>query len=111
MEAVARSLALRELERRGVSVHHLKVPATSISRMVLMKCCSQETFLRRVIESGGSAESKIYEVEEGVIRAQGSDVVCPRDGKVGSAYCDAITAEDVGPADMMLSYTWSKPRC
>ena len=36
----------------------------------------------------------------------GANVTCPRDGRDGTAYCDAIDSCDVGKAQYMLSYTW-----
>ena len=52
-------------------------------------------------------EAKIYEIEPGVIRATGAEKLCPRDHRKGAAYVDAIDADAVGRATMMLSYTWN----
>ena len=42
----------------------------------------------------------------GLIRQKGQNVVCPRDGELGAAYVDSIGSEHVGPANIMLSYSW-----
>ena len=75
-----------ELDLRGVSVWHLK-----------------HVLLEEVRQTGGSEDSKIYEIEPTVIRAKGPKLICPRDGREGTAYVDAIGDEAAGPADFMLS--------
>eukprot|EP00451_Oxyrrhis_marina_P025434 CAMPEP_0204337370 /NCGR_PEP_ID=MMETSP0469-20131031/20250_1 /ASSEMBLY_ACC=CAM_ASM_000384 /TAXON_ID=2969 /ORGANISM="Oxyrrhis marina" /LENGTH=610 /DNA_ID=CAMNT_0051321389 /DNA_START=8 /DNA_END=1840 /DNA_ORIENTATION=- len=75
---------------RGVSVHHL---------------CNG--FLDAVGRAGLGRDSKVYEIEKDVIRAQGADLICPRDERKGTAYVDAIDGDDeAGRAVFMLSYTW-----
>lgn len=78
------------LQGKGVSVHHL---------------CTD--FLDTVIAKGYPRSAKVYEIERDVIRAAGAVLLCPRDGRVGCAYVDAINSEAVGLADVMLSYTWA----
>ena len=77
----------------GVSVHHLST-----------------VFADRVkkapVPGGHHGPKKVYDIVESVICSTGKDTVCSRDGRKGSAYVDAIDAEDVGPATHMLSYTW-----
>ena len=75
-----------ELDLRGVSVWHLK-----------------HVLLEEVRQTGGSEDSKIYEIEPTVIRPKGLNLICPRDGREGTAYVDAIGDEAAGPADFMLS--------
>lgn len=59
------------------------------------------------IEDKEFNEINIYDVEKGVIRAEGLNVKCPRDGKMGAAYVDCLEGEDhVGEANIMLSYAW-----
>lgn len=54
------------------------------------------------------SKHKVYEIEENVIRKLGKDLICPRDGRKGCAYVDAIDddAHNAGKATHMLSYTW-----
>ena len=75
-----------ELELRGVSVWHLK-----------------HVLLEEVRQTGGTEDSKVYEIEPLVIRAKGPDLICPRDGRTGTAYVDAIGDEAAGRANFMLS--------
>jgi len=75
-----------KLDLRGVSVWHLK-----------------HVLLEEVRQTGGSEDSKIYEIEPTVIRPKGLNLICPRDGREGTAYVDAIGDEAAGPADFMLS--------
>jgi len=56
---------------------------------------------------GLTPESSIRDLEKHVIRPFGESTRCPRDGRMGSAFVDAISGEDkVGKANFMLSYTW-----
>jgi len=65
------------------------------------------TFADEVEAAGFSKDTPIYELEPIVIRSKGQHVVCPRDGRPGAAYVDAIQEPDaVGPATHMLSYSW-----
>ena len=73
------------LQLQGVNVLHLRTE-----------------FLEAAVQAAG-ADAKVYHVEP-MIRARGKTTLCPRDGRMGSAYVDAIGA--AGPADFMLSYTW-----
>ena len=75
-----------ELDLRGVSVWHLK-----------------HVLLEEVRQTGGSEDSKIYEIEPLVIRPKGPNLICPRDGRTGTAYVDAIGDEAAGRANFMLS--------
>ena len=54
------------------------------------------------------SKHKVYEIEEKVIRELGKNLICPRDGRRGCAYVDAIDdgAHNAGKATHMLSYTW-----
>lgn len=85
-----------ELELRGVSVDYLAT-----------------TFLDEICAAGFSKSTMVYEIEPGVIRTKGQDLVCPRDNRMGTAYVDAICpgpdashAGKIGRATYMLSYTW-----
>lgn len=82
-------------EMRAVSVAHLSnVLAASITN------------------AGLSTNDVVYEVEPVVIRPPGENVVCPRDGERGAAYVDCFgDPDDVGPATVMLSYTWGYKVC
>ena len=74
---------------RGVSVHHLEI-----------------VFWQRLLSNGQDKNSKVYEVEP-LIRKHSEQEICPRDGRPGSAYVDAIHEEiDAGISKYMLSYTW-----
>jgi len=39
--------------------------------------------------------------------ARGHNFICPRDGRQGASYVDALPQEHAGPATVMLSWTWS----
>lgn len=79
-----------DIRFRGVSVYHLS-----------------NDLMEHVRRAGLPRESRVYDIEELVIRAAGQTIKCPRDGKMGSAYCDAITTKDhIGRSNLMLSYTW-----
>ena len=75
------------LQLQGVSVLHL-----------------QTEFLEAVVQAVG-ADAKVYQVEP-LIRSRGETTRCPRDGKLGCAYVNAIGNGAAGPADFILSYTW-----
>ena len=75
-----------KLDLRGVSVWHLN-----------------HVLLEEVRQTGGSEDSKIYEIEPTVIRAKGPKLICPRDEREGTAYVDAIGDEAAGRANFMLS--------
>ena len=66
-----------------------------------------DVFLAEVAAVGLSSDSKVYEVEPSVIRGKGKDIICPRDGRLGSAYVDCVPNEHVGLSSVMLSYGWS----
>jgi len=75
---------------RGVSVHYLNT-----------------AFVEDLEAAGFSRESTIHDIEERVIRGKCAGVTCPRDGRAGSAFVDAIEGVDhAGRANFMLSYTW-----
>ncbi|CAB9496912.1 Polyubiquitin (Fragment) [Seminavis robusta] len=68
--------------------------------------------LREVRESGLDESATIYDLEslheEGrsIIRKKGQQVVCPLDGRIGAAYVHSLEQDQVGPASIMLSYSW-----
>eukprot|EP00435_Cladocopium_sp_Y103_P072810 s246_g41.t1 len=82
--------AEQNLDLHGVSCHHLKND--------LMDC----------IRSHGQELSSVsVHGIEPLIRARGQDVMCPKTGKLGSSYVDALQGEDhVGMSNFMLSYSW-----
>jgi len=93
-----------ELELLGVSVHHL---ANDFLDEVRQRK-NWWSFFR-------SAENyKIYDIEDlsklndnGIIREKGKDTTCPIDGRQGAAYVHTLQGDEhVGPASIMLSYTW-----
>ena len=89
----------QNLDLLGVSVHHLR---TIFIDLVHAK----------YPDSGN--DTTIYEIEDlrkldtnGIIRENGKDTMCPIDGRRGAAYVHTLQgAEHVGPASIMLSYTW-----
>jgi len=80
----------KNLSSRAPSVHFLKC-----------EFCAD-------VEAGGFApDCSVYEIEADIIRARGSDVLCPRDGRLGAAYVDTLSSDkNVGPATHFLSYAW-----
>ena len=78
-----------ESELRGVSVQHLG-----------------GDFLEAAHNVGLTDDSSVHEIEPKVIRPLSKDTVCPRDGRIGSAYVDTLKNGNHGPAEFMLSYTW-----
>jgi len=82
---------------KGVSVHHLK-----------------HVLLEEVNKTPGLGKtSTIYNLEDwtspdcGIIRQKGEDKSDPIDGRMGASYVDSLSGKDnVGPANLMLSYTW-----
>ena len=86
-------------KEKGLSVHYLR-----------------EHFIGEVLKAGYKRNSAVREIEDlrndehGVIRSKGSKVKCPRDGKMGASYSDCLMGDDnIGPATLMLSYTWQYP--
>ena len=76
--------------------------------------CLKHVFLEEVKAQGLDEASTIYEIENlsseknGVIRSKGAHCIDPVDGRVGTSYVACLTGEDnVGPANFMLSYSWS----
>jgi len=59
--------------------------------------------------AGLDENSTIYDIEEhGVIMRKGAAVKCPIEKKLGAAYVHSIAdMDDVGKADIMLSYAWA----
>ena len=51
-------------------------------------------------------EPKLKSSDYGLLRRKGHYIICPRDGKLGAAYVDSIDPKYVGPANVMLSYSW-----
>ena len=78
--------------------HHLR--GLSASYML-------DVFLAEVAAAGLSSDSEVREVEPSVIRGKGRDVICPRDGRLGSAYVDCVPNAHAGLSSVMLSYGWS----
>ena len=84
---------------KGVSVHHLK-----------------HVLLEEVKRTPGlSGRCNIYDIENwsspecGIIRRKGQSVVDTQ-GRMGASYVDSLCGEDdVGPANVVLSYTWRYP--
>ena len=83
----------------GISVHHL---ANNLTNLV----CAERP------HSG--KDTTIHQMEDlrnhdknGIIREKGKDTICPIDGRIGAAYVHTLEGADhVGPASIMLSYTW-----
>jgi len=86
-----------DLDLLGVSVYHL-----------------DNDFLDGVLLEGYTEYTKIYQIEDlsnldknGIIREKGKDTTCPIDGRQGAAYVHTLQGDEhVGPASIMLSYTW-----
>jgi len=75
----------------------------------------QTTFLEKLIDSGLTRDSTLYEIEDlqsnklGLVRQKGVDVTCPIDGRPGAAYVhclESLGGSHVGTATHMLSYAW-----
>jgi len=88
---------VKELSMMAVSVFHLKT-----------------TFAEGLYAAGYSPSSTVYDIENlsgppGFIRQKGHDTICPLTGKRGSSYVHALSsldADQIGPANYMLSYSW-----
>jgi len=70
-------------------------------------------FLQEVVDFGLDENATIYTIENldstenGVIRKKGENMKCPTDGRLGASYLDCLEGdENVGPANIMLSYGW-----
>lgn len=69
--------------------------------------CMNGALMNEVLEAGHERSSAVYEIEPEVILTKGKDLTCPRDGRPGTAYVDALRgADNAGYATHMLSYTW-----
>lgn len=107
-----------QLQQRGVSVHHLATDFVSSAMQAgpfLRHRCTENggVFCRGPAEAcpAGAVEvngreATVHEIKDMVINSSGEHLVCPRDGRTGSAYVDTIGDEAAGPASYMLSYTW-----
>jgi len=89
------------------SCTHLRAAQESLSSEApsvhFLKC----DFLADVEAGGFAPDCSVYEIEADIIRARGSDVLCPRDGRLGAAYVDTLSSDkNVGPATHFLSYAW-----
>lgn len=62
----------------------------------------------KMTAAGLPANATVLEIEATVIRGQGENIICPRDGRLGAAYVDSVGEhpDDVGLANFMLSYSW-----
>jgi hypothetical protein len=86
------------LEKCGVSVYHLKT--------VFLPKAQQYVWENKEITKHPD-DANIYDVCDGVIKAQGKYVRSPRDNMIGAAYVDCLVGSDhVGEANVMLSYGW-----
>jgi len=85
----------RQSAMLGISVHFL-----------------QTVFAREVEEEFGSTDVNYYEVNKRLLvgeKSKGLQVRCPRDGKLGASYVDAVhesSPESTAPATIMLSWSW-----
>jgi hypothetical protein len=85
-------------EKCGVSVYHLKT--------VFWPAAQQYVQENEEIKKHPD-DATIYDICDGVIKAKGKYVICPRDNKLGAAYVDCLVGNDhVGEANVMLSYGW-----
>ena len=94
---------------RGPSVHHLAatlVPETVAAILAIRKNKGHE--LQPAYDLlHDPAQASIWHMVHAYAKPRSAAVACPRDGDVGSAYVDTLTAaDDVGPADALLSYAW-----
>ena len=65
---------------------------------------SQDAALKYTLHKAAAhLSANVYEIEPLLISPRGKGVKCPRDGRLDSAYVDAIEPADVGPATVMLS--------
>ena len=109
---------LKRLELRGLSVLYLNtgfVEAVERAGPYPRHKCTEDggSFCGKSAKACGAGcvlvhgkEAKIYEIEPDVIRVTGERTVCPRDGRIGAAYVDAIDDSAVDHSSCMLSYTW-----
>eukprot|EP00554_Chaetoceros_debilis_P006376 CAMPEP_0194072624 /NCGR_PEP_ID=MMETSP0149-20130528/317_1 /TAXON_ID=122233 /ORGANISM="Chaetoceros debilis, Strain MM31A-1" /LENGTH=495 /DNA_ID=CAMNT_0038752521 /DNA_START=38 /DNA_END=1522 /DNA_ORIENTATION=+ len=87
------------LDLLGVSVHHFRTYFMDLVRA-------------KNPDSG--TDTTIYQIEalrefdkNGIIREKGKNTMCPIDSEKGAAYVHTLQGADhVGPASIMLSYTW-----
>ncbi len=93
-------------------INHKNMTDDELSYLGVSVFCLMKKFIDDVRAAGLDESSKIYEIEnlhhqEGVIRKASINTICPIDGKQGAAYVHVHKHKDlVGPATLMLSYTW-----
>ncbi len=98
----------------GVSVYHLKtIFQNEVKNFMTEERNAGEGDLgggkdQRGAEGKMYHELNIYDIVEGVIKAKGVNIRCPRDGQIGASYVDCLEGDDhVGTATLMLSYAWA----
>ena len=93
----------------GPSVHHLAatlVPETVAAILAIRKNKGHELQPDYDLLHD-PAQASIWHMVHAYAKPCSAAVVCPRDGDIGSAYVDTLTAtDDVGRADALLSYAW-----
>ena len=93
----------------GPSVHHFAatlVPETVAVILAIRKNKGHE--LQSAYDLlHDPAQASIWHMVHAYAKPCSAAVVCPRDGDMGCAYVDTLAAaDDVGPADALLSYAW-----
>lgn len=69
--------------------------------------CFATVVQSEVHAAGLNRDANIYEMEPLVILPKGAYRVCPRDGRLGCAYVDAVSGHaNAGLSDFLVSYTW-----
>lgn len=102
----------QELNELGVSVYHLCQEFRKNAReSVISKNNQHETkwgwpfHSRKVLLKPNDAN--VYDIVNDVIKKRGEEIICPIDGRKGTAYVNCLEGEDhVGKANIMLSYAW-----
>ena len=108
-DAAELATATELLLLRGPSVHHLKatlVPA-AVRAIIDIKRSVGHEHQDAFDELDDSSKASIWHMVHAYAKPCSAKTICPRDGDMGCAYVDTLTAaDDVGPADALLSYAW-----
>lgn len=102
-------------EERRRSEYHSKLTHEDLGLLGISVHYLSNQFLAELKSAGLHEFSRVYDIENtrnfdqlGIIRKKGANVKCPIDKRVGAAYVHSITdMNDVGRADIMLSYAWA----
>ena len=108
--AVAKNTDSGDRTLLGPSVHHLQatlVPDTVAAILAIRKRKGHEFQPAYDLLDDPAVQASIWHMVHAYAKPCSAKIVCPRDGDMGCAYVDTLTAlDDVGPADALLSYAW-----